>query len=97
MGHAIVSKLAMLGDLCSCSLSTAWWCNSSRGKMLWDLFVCMYICLYVSVFFFVLCYYAILTRQFTVSFFCLVPVDLETRFKSPLKDFLKDIGIHTVW
>ena len=25
-------------------------------------------------FFFVLCYYAILTRQFTVSFFCLVPV-----------------------
>ena len=73
MGHAIVSKLAMLGDLCSCSLSTAWWCNSSRGKMLWGLFVCMYICLYVSVFF-VLCYYAILTRQFTVSFFCLVPV-----------------------
>ena len=61
MGHSIVSKLAMLGDLCSRSL-------------LWGLFVCMYICLYVSVFFFVLCYYAILTRQFTVSFFCLVPV-----------------------
>ena len=70
--------------------------------MLWGLFVCMYVCLYVSGFFFVLCYYAILTRQFTVSFFCLVPVhslsawiDLEARFKSPLKDFLKDIGIHT--
>ena len=63
MGHSIVSKLAMLGDLCSRSLST-----------LWGLFVCMYICLYVSVFCFVLCYYAILTRQFTVSFFCLVPV-----------------------
>ena len=62
MGHSIVSKLAMLGDLCSRSLST-----------LWGLFVCMYICLYVSVLF-VLCYYAILTRQFTVSFFCLVPV-----------------------
>ena len=62
MGHSIVNKLAMLGDLCSRSLST-----------LWGLFVCMYICLYVSVLF-VLCYYAILTRQFTVSFFCLVPV-----------------------
>ena len=35
-------------------------------------FVCMYVCMFL--FFFVLCYYAILTRQFTVSFFCLVPV-----------------------
>ena len=58
------------------------------------LYVYMFVCF---CFFFVLCYYAILTRQFTVSFFCLVPVHLETRFKSPLKDFLKDIGIHTVW
>ena len=35
------------------------------------LYVCMFVCF---CFFFVLCYYAILTRQFTVSFFCLVPV-----------------------
>ena len=89
MGHSIVSKLAMLGDLCSRSLST-----------LWGLFVCMYICLYVSVFFcfMFLCY-------FDQTIYCLfllpsssshtVWIDLETRFKSPLKDFLKDIGIYT--
>ena len=63
MGHSIVSKLAMLGDLCSRSLSTG--CGAYS-------FVCIYVCMFL--FFFVLCYYAILTRQFTISFFCLVPV-----------------------
>ena len=62
MGHSIVSKLAMLGDLCSRSLNFV-------GLI--RLYVYMFICF---CFFFVLCYYAILTRQFTVSFFCLVPV-----------------------
>ena len=58
--------------------------------------------LYVSVFF-VLCYYAILTSQFTVSFFCLVPVHSLSGLiwkqdsSHLLKIFLKDIGIHTVW
>ena len=57
--------------------------------------------LYVSVFF-VLCY-AILTSQFTVSFFCLVPVHSLSGLiwkqdsSHLLKIFLKDIGIHTVW
>ena len=62
MGHSIVSKLAMLGDLCSRSLNFV-------GLI--RLYVYIFICF---CFFFVLCYYAILTRQFTVSFFCLVPV-----------------------
>ena len=60
----------------------------------------VYICLYVSVLFcFVLCYYAILTRQFTVSFFCLVPVHSLSGLiwkqdsSHLLKIFLKDIGI----
>ena len=68
--------------------------------MLWGLFVCMYVCLYVSglFFFMLLCY-------FDQTIYCLfllpssssltVWIDLEARFKSPLKDFLKDIGIHT--
>ena len=64
------------------------------------LYVCMFV--YVSVLFrfMLLCY-------FDQTIYCLfllpssssltVWIDLETRFKSPLKDFLKDIGIHTVW
>ena len=53
--------------------------------------------LYVSVLFcfMLLCYF----DQTIYYFFFLVPVwiNLETRFKSPLKISLKDIGIHTVW
>ena len=67
MGQAIVDTLAMLGDLCSCSLSTGGVIQAA-GRCCGALFVCMFL------FFFVLCYYAILTSQFTVSFFCLVPV-----------------------
>ena len=55
MGHAIVSKLAMLGDLCSCSLSTGGVIQAA-GRCCGALFVCMFL------FFFVLCYYAILTK-----------------------------------
>ena len=72
MGHAIVSKLAMLGDLCSCSLSTGGVIQAAGRCCGAYSFVCMYVCMFL--FCFVLCYYAILTRQFTVSFFCLVPV-----------------------
>ena len=48
--------------------------------------------------FFVLCYYAVLTRQFTVSFFCLVPVHtLSGLIWNKIQVHLKDIGIDTVW
>ena len=88
MGHSIVSKLAMLGDLCSCSLSTG--CGAYS-------FVCIYVCMFLFFFcFMLLCY-------FDQTIYCLfllpssssltVWIDLETRFKSRLKDFLKDIGI----
>ena len=88
MGHSIVSKLAMLGDLCSRSLNFV-------GLI--RLYVYMFICFWFFCFM-LLCY-------FDQTIYCLfllpssssltVWIDLETRFKSPLKDFLKDIGIHT--
>ena len=54
---------------------------------------------FVSLCFMLLCYF----DQTIYCLFCLVPVhshvwiNLEARFKSSLKIFLKDIGIHTVW
>ena len=60
-------------------------------------FVCMYVCMFLFFFcFMLLCYF----DQMIYCLFLLpssssltVWIDLETRFKSPLKDFLKDIGI----
>ena len=45
MGHSIVSKLAMLGDLCSRSLSTG--CGAY-------LFVCIYVCMFLVFLFYVI-------------------------------------------
>ena len=45
MGHSIVSKLAMLGDLCSRSLSTG--CGAYS-------FVCIYVCMFLFFLFYVI-------------------------------------------
>ena len=60
------------------------------------LYVCMFVCFCFFFCFMLLCY-------FDQTIYCLfllpssssltVWIDSETRFKSPLKDFLKDIGI----
>ena len=54
MGHAIVSKLAMLGDLCSCSLSTGGVIQAAGRCCGAYLFVCMYVCMFLVFLFYVI-------------------------------------------